>query len=271
MSTALKAGGPIGPPVPESIRRSSETSYFSPSQVSIYVGNTWIDDAAGLQYEIRDEKVPVYGYADTHVRAFLRGRTLITGVLYINFRFKNYLSLAIDRGSSAQAGFKKYRESQDSTFQEFFDADSLSLTPSSIPTIGGILANDLARRFIPTGINGIRQDFRAIKAALTGKFWARPATPSPSPGRRSAPGALQLYEGSGTRAGALPTTGLTDAHGEVNLILVYGDEENIERPAYYRTVRDVQLTGESQEISGIGGAGDNVILEAYPFLARELV
>ena len=245
-------------------------AYFSPSQVSVYVGDTWIDDAAGIQYEVRDEKIPVYGYADQYPKAFMRSRTLVTGVLYINFRFKNYLAEAIDKVSPPSAGFSKYREQQDRAFQKFFDANNLTVQEEDIKSFGGLLAKSIASRFIPPSVAGVARDFRAIKNALTTKFWAKPQSPQPYPGQRTTESQLQ-HGITNTRAGNLPTTGMIGTASRINLVIIYGDEENAERPAYFRTITDVQFSGESQEISSIGGAGDQVILEVYPFLASEVV
>jgi len=83
--------------------------YFSPCQISLYVGDIWIDDMADIQYEVRDEKLPVYGFADQYYRATLRGRTIVTGVLVINFRFKGYLSNAIYNATGGFLGSKRDR------------------------------------------------------------------------------------------------------------------------------------------------------------------
>jgi len=57
--------------------------YYSPCQASVYIGDVWIDDAADIQWEVRDEKTPIYGFADYDFRATLRGRSVVSGVLVI--------------------------------------------------------------------------------------------------------------------------------------------------------------------------------------------
>jgi hypothetical protein len=69
--------------------------YVSPSQVSLWIGDAWVDDACAIEYGQVSGKELYYGYADPHFRAVGQGRVVVTGSLTIHYRFTGYLTKMI--------------------------------------------------------------------------------------------------------------------------------------------------------------------------------
>lgn len=70
-------------------------SYFSGSQVVIFAGDIFIDEAVFLSYNLRQNKKPVYGYASAYWDAIATGTVLVEGSLAINYVDNKYLPLIL--------------------------------------------------------------------------------------------------------------------------------------------------------------------------------
>ena len=71
------------------------TVHFTPSQVRLILNGYIIDEAHGIDYDIMDERTPLFGFRDRTFADISVGRTLVYGNLYINFVYKGYLLQAI--------------------------------------------------------------------------------------------------------------------------------------------------------------------------------
>ena len=78
--------------------------YFCGADISIYMENTWIEDAIFLSYELSNTKRPLYGYASQYFDTVLPGRVLVTGQLIIAYTDKHYLPAIT--GAMSEASFK---------------------------------------------------------------------------------------------------------------------------------------------------------------------
>ena len=74
-----------------------DLDYFSGSQVFIYIGDTWVDEVTSLQYETRQNKVPLYGYASQLFDMTAAGQVLVQGSFTINFKEQGYLLAVLNR------------------------------------------------------------------------------------------------------------------------------------------------------------------------------
>lgn len=70
--------------------------YYTPCNVGIYIGGYKVSDAFRVDWDARDSKTPLYGWADETYSAVTNGRKIITGRLVINYRYAGYLSAAIN-------------------------------------------------------------------------------------------------------------------------------------------------------------------------------
>jgi hypothetical protein len=70
--------------------------YYTPCNVGIYIGGYKLSDAFRVDWDARDSKTPLYGWADDTFSAVTNGRKIISGRLVINYKHPGYLTTAID-------------------------------------------------------------------------------------------------------------------------------------------------------------------------------
>jgi len=71
--------------------------YFSGSQVSIFIGDVWIDDITSINYNFVNNKRPFYGYGSEYFDFVTFGTKLVSGVFTVNFREPNYIWMILER------------------------------------------------------------------------------------------------------------------------------------------------------------------------------
>jgi hypothetical protein len=71
--------------------------YFSGAQVSLYIGDVWVDEVTTLSYGYQQSRTPVYGYSSTLYDDLTEGRILVSGQFTVNFKEAGYLFLVLDR------------------------------------------------------------------------------------------------------------------------------------------------------------------------------
>lgn len=64
--------------------------------MSVYFGDLWIDDLAGLEYGLQEMVRPVYGYASRTWDVFARGTRIVVGTFRLAFKEAGYLYRALD-------------------------------------------------------------------------------------------------------------------------------------------------------------------------------
>ena len=72
-----------------------DSEYFSGTQASIYIGDIWVDEITGIQFEVIHAKSPIYGYASQFWDAMARGVVMVRGSFTINFKEAGYMFLAL--------------------------------------------------------------------------------------------------------------------------------------------------------------------------------
>jgi hypothetical protein len=70
-------------------------SYYSGSQIALYIGEVLIDEAVFISYDLRQPKRPIYGYASQYFDAIANGIVLIHGQIGINYIDNKYLPVII--------------------------------------------------------------------------------------------------------------------------------------------------------------------------------
>jgi hypothetical protein len=71
--------------------------YFSGAQCALYIGDTWVDEVTSMTYSVRQNRMPLYGYADQLFKDVSKGQVLVQGEFTINFKEAGYLFLILDR------------------------------------------------------------------------------------------------------------------------------------------------------------------------------
>lgn len=88
-----------------------DSVYYNGLDIRVYLDGYRIEDAVGLVYEIREQVVPVYGYASYTYDRALRGQRIIEGSLTVIFK-KPYA--LIDRVAAVAAARSADQESKGS-------------------------------------------------------------------------------------------------------------------------------------------------------------
>lgn len=80
--------------------------YYTGTQATIWVGNTWIDECTGIQIQATQNMIPIYGYASVFFDMMARGRALVQGAFEINFIDEGYLYAALLDAQERQASLE---------------------------------------------------------------------------------------------------------------------------------------------------------------------
>jgi len=72
--------------------------YFCGANVVVSIEGLPLLEAAGLQYQVDDTKIPIYGYSSRHYDAVAAGQVIVRGTLLINYIHQDYLFRAVQRG-----------------------------------------------------------------------------------------------------------------------------------------------------------------------------
>lgn len=68
------------------------SEYFSNSDVKLYFGDIWVDDATAIVMQLQEEVMPIYGYNSFTFDTVARGKRLVQGQFNINFTTVGYLN-----------------------------------------------------------------------------------------------------------------------------------------------------------------------------------
>lgn len=219
--------------------------YWSPANVKLFamVGGVplWIDDGLGVDLRIQDQKTPHFGFRDRYFRAVSHDRTIVSGNLYINFRYPNYLSHAVRSGRGAVI------PTSSSGLNPFVNPPTRNL-------LGALDTQDTIDKLRDTMISGVEafdeysRDFKKV-----------------------------FYEGGFKEVGPLqefdelrPSEVQTEFGNSLNILVRYGDETNPGEQRFAQVIQDVYFVGTAQQASMLDGNGDRSIIEVYSFFAKNV-
>lgn len=75
--------------------------YPTSSNVAVFLNGIHVDEAYQIQYKENSNKIPIYGYNDYRFSNIAYGRTLVQGILIVNFKFPGYLNAVLDERYTA--------------------------------------------------------------------------------------------------------------------------------------------------------------------------
>ena len=81
--------------------RTYPYDYYSGADCKVFYGDIWVDDIVNIQFNVNQNKTPIYGYAAQNFNAVAKGRIIVNGTLTIAFKETGYLNL-IQRVSETQ-------------------------------------------------------------------------------------------------------------------------------------------------------------------------
>lgn len=212
-------------------------NYPTPSNVKLYIGDVYLDDAYRVDWQAQNPKTPLYSWADNKYRAVAQGREIVSGRLIINYRFPGYLIAALEGQTGGEP---------------IYYNDIKNAVARNVETMATATTEDRIEALMSAHTkNDDGQDLDILQAAL--KSINSPNLSTASKNKKTA------YQ-----AGAqIP----------FDIKIIYGDVEGYHLS---KTLRDCHITGESQTISGAAtGGGDmsssgSPIYEVYSFFCRSV-
>jgi hypothetical protein len=73
------------------------TDYYSGSQVSIFLGDVWLNDISMIEFQLTQNKTPFYGYKSQNYDVMAKGVQIIDGVFSMAYTHTNYLNMVISK------------------------------------------------------------------------------------------------------------------------------------------------------------------------------
>ncbi len=235
--------------------------YQTPCNVGIYIAGYKISDAFRVDWDCRDSKTPLYGWADDTYVSVTKGRKIITGRLVINYTHPHYLINAIQE-------FTKQKVTNATKFTHIHGQQGGKIPAGLNPQGQGPTSYSSTYDASPHLLDYLERDgadrvkFLADLAAknygderLTELANSVNAVQTPA----SSVGKPQPYQDNNT----------------FDILVSYGDimkEDHIET-----TIKDAYIVGQSQVISASATGGGDVsssgspIYEIYSFFAKEIV
>ena len=206
--------------------------YFSGTQASIFIGDTWVDDIISIDYQLQHNRTPIYGYGSQKYDFLPEGAILVTGSFTVNFREPNYLWMILARYQAFNPSGLSVR----STSEESRSDRSAQKAGQAAKTQLDSFPDDPRRNFdlfmnqtTPKGADAVRDELNSSLASF--------------------PQARATSENFN--------------HSSFTITIGYGaDLEN----AIGERLSQVQIMGKSKIIQASG----QPIQEAYSFIARDI-
>ena len=252
--------------------------YFSGAQVALYIGDVWVDDVTSLAFNVGQNRVPLYGYADQLFRDMSKGQVLVQGQFSINFKEAGYLFVILSR-------YKELVEGKGTRLNPFISGDAISqanienmignktITASERnamkQALTAMLANDTKKGEEMTAFKKvlIQHTANSPEANLLGY-----AT-DPRLGKSTAESAFEIFEDAiwGKDEGSLDERARRADADDLNpfdIYIAYGDFMGNDRVNHtIQKIVGVHIVGTSKQIVIDG----QPIQETYNFLAKNVV
>jgi len=247
--------------------------YPTPGDVKIYIGTNYVDDAYRIDYDERNNKVPLVGYHQKHFVQVADGKVMIVGNIIIHFRFPGYLTYAIksvlNRGEDAALaeGAKGSEAPPGTTSGQASPTRTKAYGPSSKDTV--IQAIELMRKstvdqrvraLVLSHENGYFDQQSTLLKTVYGQFRGG-SSPKFDPLESPVEMSPEAFMGAGTG---------------LDLRLYYGYIGGTDQGVHVTEVlRGVHFTGRRKVVNASTSGGDlsasgQSILEVYPFFARSV-
>ena len=226
------------------IERSSASyqyDYFSGANIGLYVRDVLVGNALAVQFDLNQNKLPLYGYASDLWDGVAMGTVQCSGVLVVNFQFAQYIPTLIARAHDNVVSSEMYADKFSS------DINKLSGDINYLHPQGDEI--DPAVVLTPSQ-----------KSELRLTYWAGDTT------------SRDIHHN-------LSNTNLSrpDEHSlPFDVVITYGDafgnelrrQDGLPSPTLsaVRTLRQVQIIGFGQQIS----VGGEPVREHYAFICRQV-
>jgi hypothetical protein len=116
-----------------------DLEYFSGAQMNMYIGDVLIDEVTSLSVSVRQNKLPVWGYASQLFDKVAKGTVLVQGTFTINFKEAGYLYAVMERYKNLSVGSSGSVLGPAVTTENFIDRRKLGAKNNDL--IGGAKLN----------------------------------------------------------------------------------------------------------------------------------
>lgn len=245
-----------------------DAHYISTDSATFFVNEWWLDDAAGLQFQVQDPKEPLYGFRDKHWRDIAEGNIIVHGMLDINFRFKGYLTLLLANLEGLEVRLKLDRANRvagEGTFEDDYHDFRRALNPENNLRQAAIDPRTFTEESRAALLESSAEQFdlrrfRRLAKAMQEDFWRQDVFLF---GNR-----IEQMEAERHRAGTWPDG--------FNLKIVYqnthpDDSSKDQDPGLVQTLLNVRIVGESKILQNNVPGGGEPLMERYQFIARDVV
>lgn len=213
--------------------------YFCGANVVVEIEGMPATEVAGLTYNIRESRMPFYGYSSRHWNTVGRGQVLVSGSLVINYIHNDYLIKAIETGREFKQELNALRNVVPSNIAdtnfEYTAAQVFDLVKDE-QNPGGLMAQ----------IINAPQENGPLIDAMRAKYWTNvPATSTPE----------------GTK-----TLNAHDLNSPVQIKITFGQRDpfNSFGGRTAKLLSGVYFLGKGVPIQ----IDEEVIVEEYNFIAR---
>jgi hypothetical protein len=129
---------------------SADGTYFQAAQARMYIGNLFIDELVTCQFQLMQNRIPIYGYRSRKFDAVGTGHSLVQGQIAINFVTEGYLYVALkehDRllaaAAPAPSAMPTYiKTGIDALIQQYQQAQTPSAQAPIVEALMGIASQD---------------------------------------------------------------------------------------------------------------------------------
>lgn len=216
-------------------------AYPTPAQVSVFVGDVWIDDAFRLEVRYQNPQIPLYGYSEAEFSEVAQGKRIVQGSLIINYRYPEYLRTAIE-----SIGYKRMERSK------------------AIEMINDLRTSSVEDRIAALEEARALGRGKEMKPIFVNEFAQRRGKIQPEFARDKA--------GQDRLATHIPSAMRMSASEEVTLKIFFDTPEAAQ---YHWEVEGVHLVGSAMTISNQAQGGDASasgmpLYEVYTFFARRI-
>jgi hypothetical protein len=242
--------------------------FFTGANVGLYIHDTLIVSAVAIEFQLVQNKVPIYGYADQLWSGYAKGNVQCGGNIMLNFQHPNLLSSLIARAQGVD----------DRSIEAFIEANSRA----ALDVIKSENGLNWSQEDINASTNGgVGGDLAGLKALdsyaknqLSQYYWGagqskyQASSPDVIKSIRRADdhtGTFDIYITYGDyMGGQLRNVGSGD--GRTNAISETTRSTTSPQRSTLRRLSHVVITGIGSTITVAG----EPVLESYPFICREV-
>ena len=232
-------------------KSSPHREFFSGANVKIYFGDVWVDQLAGISFQLQENVAPIYGFRSYTFDRVSRGTRFVQGEFTLNFTENGYMQSILDKISTDMDDVISKAEEQETNRY----ATNLN-EGQNIRNLLSIGSDDI-----------YKENIEALKAS----FWGNPSSFA-APSEKKESDSFYYAERSGT-------VNSLKEHG-FNILIDYTPDANQrdfedclnmtkDSKSFYQTFRSiigVHIMSEGQAIMNNG----QVIQQTFQFVARDL-